>query len=408
MARIIFLLTQSLDSPSGIGRYKPLAKHLARLNHEVKIFALHPDYDHLSRKQFQIEGVSVNYVSRMHVKKSGDLKSYYSGPRLIQITLSATWQLVKAAVRNKGDVVIIGKPHPMNSIAGLIARFFHGSQLLLDCDDYEAESGRFNSKWQKSIIGWFEKRVPKRVNSVLTNTNFMREKLIEWGVNPEKIIYLSNGVEDSRFPAPLNDEIASLRKEIGFEGKQVVGYIGSMSLPSHPVNLFLDAIQQLNNLKPNLGCLMVGGGEDLPGLKEQAKQLNISSFVHFTGRIPPDKIPLYYALLDVSVDPVNNDEAAQGRSPLKLFESWFCGVPFVTSDVGDRRVLMGEPPSGVLVSPGNPSSLAQGILTILQDPDIAEELRIQGKERVKTFTWEHLVDNFNHELLSMLKDSHHE
>jgi len=405
VARIILVLTQSLDSPSRIGRYHPLAKHLARLNHEVQVFALHPDYDNLSNKEFTIDGFSVSYVSRMHVKKTGDLKSYYSGGRLLQITLEATWQLSKAVVQNRGDILIIGKPHPMNSIAGLIGRLVHGCQLFLDCDDYEAGSGRFNSRWQKSIIAWFEKWVPKRVNTVLTNTHFMREKLIEWGVNPEKVYYLSNGVEVSRFPTPSRDELEALRREYGFEGKKIAGYIGSMSLPSHPVHLFLEGIQLLHESDPDLGFLFVGGGEDLPQLIAQANKLNLSNSIRFTGRIPPDQISLYYSMLDVSVDPVYDDDAARGRSPLKLFESWFCGVPIVTSDVGDRRELIGEQPGGVLVTPGDPNALAQGILKVIQDQEEAERLRIKGKERVKPYTWEQLANKFNQEILSSLEDS---
>ena len=405
MARIIFILTQSLDSPSGIGRYHPLAKNLARLNHEVQIFALHPDYDNLSKKEFTLDGFSVSYVARMHVKKTGDLKSYYSGGRLLQITLDATWQLTKAVVQNKGDILIIGKPHPMNSIAGLIGRIIHGCQLFLDCDDYEAGSGRFNSRWQKSIIMLFEKWVPKRVNTVLTNTYFMRENLIKWGVNPEKVYYLSNGVEVSRFQTPSRDALEALRKEYGFEGKKIVGFIGSMSLPSHPVNLLLEAIRLLSESNPDLGFLMVGGGEDLPELKAQANKLDLSNSIRFTGRIPPDQIPLYYSLLDVSVDPVYDDDAARGRSPLKLFESWFCGVPFITSDVGDRRALIGGPPAGVLVTPGDPNALAQGILNVIEDQEKAERLRSEGKERVKSYTWEQLAKGFNQVIHSSLEDS---
>ena len=405
MARIIFVLTQSLDSPSGIGRYHPLAKNLARLNHEVQVFALHPDYDNLSNKEFTIDGFSVSYVSRMHVKKSGDLKSYYSGGRLLQITLDATWQLSKAVIQNKGDILIIGKPHPMNSIAGLIGRLIHGCQLFLDCDDYEAGSGRFNSSWQKSIIAWFEKWVPKRVNTVLTNTFFMRENLINWGVNPEKIYYLSNGVEASRFPTPSRDELEALQREYGFEDKKIAGYIGSMSLPSHPVNLFIEAIRILGESNPDLDFLIVGGGEDLPKLKAQANKLNLSNSIRFTGRIPPDQISLYYSLLDVSVDPVFDDDAARGRSPLKLFESWFCGVPFVTSDVGDRRALIGDPPAGVLVTPGDPNALVQGILKVIQNQEKAEKLRSEGIERVKSYTWEHLANDFNQVIQSSLEVS---
>ena len=39
--KIAFMLTQSLDSPSGLGRYGPLARELARMGHAVEVFALH-------------------------------------------------------------------------------------------------------------------------------------------------------------------------------------------------------------------------------------------------------------------------------------------------------------------------------------------------------------------------------
>ena len=408
MAKIIFLLTQSLDSPSGLGRYFPLAEQLVNLEHEVTIFALHPSYDELKKKSLQVNGVLVTYVSPMHVKKSGDFKSYYSGVKLIQITLRATMQLTIAAIKHKADIFIIGKPHPMNSVAGLIARIFHRSQVILDCDDYEAGSGRFNSKWQKSIISAFEKWVPKQVNSVLTNTFFMRDNLISWGVNPDKIYYLPNGVDISRFQPPEQQEVNSLRNELGLEEKKVIGFIGSLSLPSHPVNLLLEAFQELQNDDQNFRLLLVGGGEDLPTLKNLAHKSDRPECILFTGRVPPEKISLYYYLLDVSVDPVYDDEAAKGRSPLKLFESWACGVPIITSDVGDRRNLLGQPEAGLLVKPGDPASLAQGIRSITMYPDFANELSLRGKQRVKSYTWDHLVMNINREFQSLIAKIPHD
>jgi glycosyltransferase involved in cell wall biosynthesis len=344
----------------------------------------------------------------MHVKKSGDLKIYYSGLKLVQITLSATWQLTKAAIKHKADIFIIGKPHPMNSVAGLIARIFHRSQVILDCDDYEAGSGRFSSKWQKTIISVFEKWVPKMVNSVLTNTFYMRDNLISWGVNPEKVYYLSNGVDISRFHPPEQQEVNSLRNELGLEGKKVIGFIGSLSLPSHPVNLLLEAFQDLQNDDKNIRLLLVGGGEDLPTLKNLAQKSDRPECIIFTGRVPPEKISLHYYLLDVSVDPVYDDEAAKGRSPLKLFESWACGVPVITSDVGDRRNLLGQPEAGVLVKPGDPDSLAKGIRSIIMNPDFASELSLRGKQRGKSYTWDHLSMDINREFQSRIAKIPHD
>ncbi|MGW8145007.1 MAG: hypothetical protein ACWGN2_11470, partial [Anaerolineales bacterium] len=91
-------MSQSLDSPSGLGRYGPLAKGLVRLGHHVEVVALHPAFDELDSKDVIFEGVPVHYVSQMHVRKSGDSKNYFSNTQLLKITWLATWQLSKAAL----------------------------------------------------------------------------------------------------------------------------------------------------------------------------------------------------------------------------------------------------------------------------------------------------------------------
>ncbi len=131
--------------------------------------------------------------------------------------------------------------------------------------------------------------------------------------------------------------------------------------------------------------------------------MGLADQVKFTGRLAPEEVGTYYHLADVSVDPVLDDGAAQGRSPLKLFESWACGVPFVSCDVGDRRLLLGEPASGLLAVPGDASSLAERILVVLKDPQMAERLRKIGSDRVEAFYWDVLVKDLDNLYRQTLK-----
>ena len=141
--------------------------------------------------------------------------------------------------------------------------------------------------------------------------------------------------------------------------KQVVLYSGSLSLSSHAIDLLLEAFVLVNQKFPDTALLLVGGGEDYLLLKEKAKQLGIEQATIFIGRVQSSEVPKYFALATVSVDPVYDNDAARGRSPLKLFESWACGVPFVTAPVGDRQYILGEPPAGILSQrAGDPQSLA--------------------------------------------------
>ena len=328
----------------------------------------------------------------MHVIKCDNQKSYYRPHQLIGVVLRATLALSWAALRTPTDIVYIGKPHPMNGIAGFLSKYLRGSTIVVDCDDYEAGLGHFSGQWQRKIVELFEKCVPRMGQRVTTHTDFMRTNLIAWGVSPEKIVYLPNGVDPKRFTPPDPRRVEAECKRLDLTGKKVVAYIGSLSMPSHPVNLLVDAFAQLQQEIPETILLIVGGGEEMSNLQKQVTELGIESATRFLGHVQPEEISLYYALADVSSDPIHDDAGARGRTPLKLFESWICGVPFVTANVGERTSLMGDPPAGVLVTPGKSEAFAKGILAVISDFKLAIKIITRGQTRVKDFYWMPLTE----------------
>lgn len=388
--KILYLLTQDLESPSGLGRFFPMAREMSLSGHQVTIVALHSDFGSLEQRQFVRDGVNVWYVGQMQVLKKDHQKIYFPPAKLLLIMLKSTWAMIKAVLSTPTEIIHICKPHPMNSLAGLAAKVRHRCILFVDCDDYEAGSSNFSNNFQKSIVTFFEKNIPRQAAYVTTHTHFMMNKLIQWKVPEKKIYYLSNGVWLERFPPADPGELDKLRKVLELENTRVIAFIGTLSLANHPVELLLKALLVIREEIPNAVLILVGGGEDYYKIQAMVKQMELTESVRFCGRVSPKEVYLYYNLADVSVDPVHADGAALGRSPLKLFESWAANVPFVTADVGERRFLLGEPPAGLLARPGHPESLAECILEILQSPDLAQNYRYLGKQRVVNYSWKHL------------------
>lgn len=389
--RILFLLTQDLESPAGAGRYFPLARELVRLGHRVSIAALHADFDALLQTHFVQSGVEVYYVAQMHVRKHGNQKSYYPDYHLLPLAARATLALTRAALHIPADVIHIGKPHPMNSLAGLIARYMQDKAVVLDCDDYEAVNNRLRGFWQRWGVTFFENNTPHWVDHITTHTYILRDRLLALGIPLQRITYLPHGVDRERFAAPEPAQLESLRSELGVVGKKVVVFVGSMSLVSHAVTVLLTAFSRVQQVLPDTILCLVGGGEDYERLKRLAHEMGLGEAVRFCGRVHPAQAPLYYRLADVSVDPVHDNEAGRASLSMKIFESWAAETPLVTTDVGDRRIVLGSPPAGVLVRPGDPESLSKAILQLLCNPQEAATLRARGIERVKSFYWDHLV-----------------
>lgn len=390
--KITFLLTQDLESPSGLGRYYPWAKELHRHGYEVELISLHGDFYNLKeRKVYFQEGFLVYYVSQMHVLKMKNHKYYFPLMKLLWVVLLATIRLTFFSLRSKADIYILGKPHPMNGVAGLITKLLYRKQLIVDCDDDEANSGNFKNRGQKRIIQIFETFIPKCGDLVTTNTSYSKQRLIRSGISEDRIYFLSNGVDLDRFNNFDNQTLTHLRHDLGLNEKRVIAYIGSMSLTNHAVNLLIDAFQLITN-EGDIKLLLVGGGEDFSQIKEYAKQKGILSNTIFVGKVDPDEIKYYYKLADITVDPVYDDIAAKARSPLKIFESWACGVPVVTSPVGDRLLYAELGSDCIMITRGiSPSDYKDTILDFISN---FFNTSFQCSNFLENFYWKKIIQYF--------------
>lgn len=389
--KIVFLMTQSLENPSGLGRYGPLARVLASLGHEIELFALHPAYKTLRQTSFADSGVRVNYVGQMHIIQEGSRKVYYGPVRLMIVSLAATSRLAQATIRSQAEIVQLCKAQPFNAMAARLAR--RGRPIYCDSDDYEAEANRFSGAWQRRIVRYFEDSVTGYCAALSTNTTFTMARYATLGYPAERITLVPNGVERSRFETL--QEVGGIRDYLGLgDDVPVIGYVGAMALQSHPLDLLLEAFRDVCKAMPSARLLLVGGGQDVDRIQMRVQKLGIGSQTIFTGRVPSADVPVYLAVSTVTVDPVHDDLVARARSPLKVVESLAAGTPVVTGDVGDRREMLQDGRLGILVEPGSSAALSSGILHLLAEDRLRQEMARDALVLREQWYWDRLALDF--------------
>lgn len=360
--KIGFLITASLDRPAGV-RYANIARGLVALGHQVTIIALHPNFVQCTQRRFRWHGVDVHYVGQMHARKVGDRPTRFGPLALLRVVVQSTAAMTAAAMQMDVDCYHLGKPQPINGMVGMIASRIRKLPLYLDCDDYEAGSNRFSFAWQRQVFAWWEDHLPGQAQGVTVNTHFLAERVRRCGA--EHVVRVPNGINLDHFkPLPARQRNA-LRQNLRLNESKVVGYIGSLSLNNHPVDLLLQAFAQIPDRDAKL--LIVGSGEDAFRLHELSVQLDLGDRVRFTGHVPLSAVPSFTSLCDVTVDPVHDDDTARARCPLKVLESMALGIPVVTGDVGDRRELLNDGKAGMLVAPGAADALTRGLKRLLED-----------------------------------------
>lgn len=373
--RIAFLITTSLESPYGLGRCWPFAQQLAKVGHDVHIVALHHALTPAVPRQFQREGVAITYVGQMHVRKDGDTTRYYGPLRLLWVILTGLWGLLIQALRLRADIYHIGKPHPQNSLAGMIAARWHRRRVLLDYDDLESAINRTSNPAQRQVLAWLEAHVPLWVDGVTVHSHFLEERLLTLGIDPARILRLPSCVDQVRFQAMSTTAVSAWQTKLRIEHKRVILYVGTLALVNHPVDLLLHAFQQLCAQRDDVVLVLVGGGADLAKLQALADQLAIVDHCRFVGRVAPEDVPLFFHLADLSVDPVHDDLVAQARWPLKIVESLAAGLPVITGDVGDRCEMLGQGAAGMVVTAGSATALAEAITKLLDNPSLQTQLK---------------------------------
>ncbi len=103
-------------------------------------------------------------------------------------------------------------------------------------------------------------------------------------------------------------------------------------------------------------------------IREQAAPLIQTGALRIVDRQPRHEISLYLSMADVLVSPRSHG----GNLPLKVFDYLAAGRPIVATDIPTHRTVLNEQ-RAVLVPPDT-RGLAEGILTVLRDPERAMRL----------------------------------
>ena len=134
---------------------------------------------------------------------------------------------------------------------------------------------------------------------------------------------------------------------------------------------------------PNARLVIVGSGDNLPGLKSLAEKLGVSDSVIFTGFIS----------MEEKVDWMRRSHVVVNPSPkegwgLTNIEANACGTSAVASDADGLRDSVNDGETGLLFPYGNHKILAEQVVRILSDDELRERLTKNAVAWARNFTWD--------------------
>ena len=196
----------------------------------------------------------------------------------------------------------------------------------------------------------------------------------EEGCPLDKVVVIPNGVNTDQFRDALG---APAEPMLGANANgKVFGTIARLVWKRGNDEL-LEAAELVARSEPTARMLVVGDGPLRPTLEEKAKARGLDKTVQFLGAVPRAARLLPH--FDVFV----LSSVLEGMSN-GLLEAMAAGRPVVATAVGGNTECVVNGETGLLVPPRDPGAMADAVLRLLRDPEMAQRMGEAASRRART------------------------
>ncbi len=289
------------------------------------------------------------------------------------------------------DIIIVQSPPLFDAIAARLLAWWKRCPFIFMVSDLWPESavqlGVLRNRVLIRLSEWLEWSTYQRASLVWVVTQWIRDFLIQRGLPPDRIFFLTNGVDTTKFrPLPQ----AQARAELGWDDKFTVLYVGTLGV-THGLITILDAAEQIQP-HDDIRFILVGHGADRAYLVAEAQKRGLKN-ITFLDPVPHSLVPTLLAAGDICLAHVRRVPIGEGILPIKLYEAMACARPIVLAVDGEaRRLAEQEAGAAIYVEPENAAALASAVLYIRERPDLATVLGQKGRAYVEArFDYDHLT-----------------
>jgi len=246
--------------------------------------------------------------------------------------------------------------------------------------------------WHLHGLWWFSfcrkyifKSLMKIINNLCTTfiavSHYTREFWIkEFGLNPEKVVVIANGVDPAVFtPTPKVEQRPLLKLNV--ESK-VIGTVGSLT-PKKGHKYLIMAAKRVLETFHDVYFVIVGDGELRAQLDCLSSELRVRDKILFLGT--RHDIPNILKEFDIFVFPSAYEKRQRiGETfGIAILEAMATAKPVVASRFSGIPEVVEDGETGILVKPADPEALAEIIINLLNDPNKAIAMGIAGRRLVE-------------------------
>ena len=226
----------------------------------------------------------------------------------------------------------------------------------------------------------------RNADKIIAITDYLKQLLIDKGIDTEKIRLIPNGVDLELFNSSkyTTNEIQKLRES--FHSKNLIVFSGALQ----DLNIIIDSAKNVISEFPDTKYIILGDHRDPNRSKniweKKVEEKGLEKYFKFLGTKPHEEIPKFLLCADVCIDSFPDEPYYAAAHPIKLLEYGACGKPVVATRVSETEKLLKHDVHGFLASPLNSNEFAKFLKILLNSTDLRKKF---GDEFSK-----HIHENF--------------
>ena len=235
--------------------------------------------------------------------------------------------------------------------------------------------------WKVRVYEMLDRACLRRMDRVVCVSEGQAEKVRRAGVRPDRVTVIRNAVRAERFDRADPADRRALEAMFPQAPARIVGSAGRLS-PEKGFGVLVEAAAIVAGSDPEAGFIHFGDGPLRETIRRRIGELGLERRFILAGF--RDDLDRFLPHWDLCVLP----SFTEGL-PTVVLESYAAGVPVVATAVGGTPEAVADGVDGYLVPPGDPATLAQRILDVLNSGEERKAMGRRGRERVRAeFTFD--------------------
>ncbi len=388
----------------GLGTYAAeITRKFVLMDHDVTVFTMNDDGGTLPTREIW-RGIEIHRPLHIDISDSlpdvisEDIKKWgrganFFGKLMVYNYLSAS-KLINELIKKEGMKYDIVVAHDWLSVMGGVT-VKRETGLPLAFHVHSTEKGRTLGNGS-GVVSNIELRGGNMADLIVTVSYAMKDELIQLGYPKDKIQVSYNGVDQDKYnPANVSKaDIQRVRAKYGIKDDEFMLLFLGRLVGVKGVDKLIMAMPHILQKIPKARLVIVGVGDMQEYLANLTNTVRLNDYVKFCfDFITEEERIVHYAACDVAVFPSYYEPfgivAIEAMSMEKPVVVGAAGV----SGMREIVICCGEDQCGYHVDPNNPTDIAWGVISTLENPEKMKMLGKNGRKRVLAeFTWTRIAE----------------